>query len=401
MDLTAELERLTCCIAKPGLNPDGSYTRLPFSQEYFSSQAILKSLMEKAGLQTKIDSVGNLTGLLPGTDPDSGFILTGSHLDTVKNGGLFDGALGIIASLLCAVQFQQNNVRLRHGLIISALNAEEGSPLGGTFGSRAMMGLVPDGSLSNNLLEQYGINSYDLHAAAVDASKYKAYLELHIEQGERLEKSGTPVGIVSGIVGITRYQITLSGESNHAGTTPMAFRRDALTAAARLILFIHEHALHRNDNLVATVGQLALSPGAATIIPGEVKLTLEIRHMDQTVIDKFVADIKEFADELETVHTTFNCLVKKPSVCCSSNIQSAIRKVCKREGIQSMTLSSGAGHDSNAFGQRMPVGMIFVPSHLGLSHCKEEWTDWSDAVPGCKVLYQTILELDKSIVEAQ
>lgn len=395
MNLEQELEKLTTMIAEPGKNEDGSYTRLPMSEEYSNAASRLQSIMQEEGLNVSIDSVGNVNGFLAGTDPSKGTILTGSHLDTVKNGGLFDGALGIAASLLCVHMLRENHISLTHNLQITGFQGEEGSDLGGTFGSRSMMGLIPSVSAEyEQILRQYGISYRDVLDAAADTALMKCYLELHIEQGKVLEEQNTSIGIVSGIVGITRYKITVLGESNHAGTTPMKLRRDALTAAARLILFINELAGSYPDHLVATVGQLTVSPGAVAVIPGRVDMTLEVRHMNQEVIDLFMDKVIAFASNISEADFSFSELIKKPSVYCSEALKSKIRFSCKQLDLSCTELPSGAGHDGNAIGQRMPIGMIFVPSVKGLSHCKEEWTEWKDAVNGALVLYNTILEID-------
>lgn len=395
MVLEQELEKILTKITLSGKNPDGSYTRLPFSSEYFQAADSLESIMESSGLSTTRDSVGNIIGTLPGENPKCGSILTGSHLDTVKQGGLFDGALGIAASILCINLLRNNHIKLQHSLQVIGFQGEEGSNLGGTFGSRSMMGLIPPISKSyEQILQTYGISEENIKNAAIDTSSIKNYIELHIEQGKILEHTHSSIGIVSGIVGITRYQITVTGESNHAGTTPMNLRHDALTAAAHLLVYIDELASKTNQ-LAATVGQLSMSPGSVSVIPGSVTMTLEIRHMEQPIIDFFVENLKNYAKTLTNADFSFEKIIEKPSVYCSSSIMEKIKDICDNRKLSYQILPSGAGHDGNALGQRMPIAMIFVPSQGGLSHCKEEWTNWSDAVHGALVLYDTLLELDK------
>lgn len=394
-DLQSCLKMLTEEISLPGKQTDGSYTRLPCSAEYMHSAEILKSLMEKRGLDTTIDSVGNVKGYLPGKNPSLGTIYTGSHLDTVQNGGLFDGALGIASALLCLDMLQQNHISLQHNLEIIGFQGEEGSNLGGTFGSRSMMGLISSVSSEYEaVLASYGLSIQKIKDAAVSTFPGDCYLELHIEQGKILESNQQDIGIVSGIVGITRYKITLHGESNHAGTTPMKLRRDALTAAAELITYINESATLRTDHLVATIGQLSVFPGSVAVIPGKVEMVLEVRHMDQNVIDTFVDAAVAYSKKLTTVSIDWQELVKKPSVHCSANIRNVLEQCCTEQHLSYQDIPSGAGHDGNAIGQRMPIGMLFVPSHNGLSHCKEEWTEWQDALKGALVLYHAILKLD-------
>lgn len=391
-----KLRHLTEAIASCSKDEAGAYTRLPFSAEYFEAAKELKSQMQSLGMTVSSDSVGNIKGLLPGSRPDLGKIMTGSHLDTVQSGGLFDGALGIAASLLCVKLLQQNNLQLRHSLEIIGFQGEEGSDLGGTFGSRCMMGLIPPPSKDyEKILEHYHLDYQDVLNAKDSTDSKNRYVELHIEQGRVLESRRLPIGVVSGIVGITRYQITVCGEANHAGTTPMIMRHDALTAASRLILHIHTLASERTDHLVATVGKLEVFPGAPTIIPGKVEMVLEIRHMEQNAIDDFINQIMEFAGSIQGISISFSELVKKPSVHCDPGIKSIIADASRSLGLSFTEIPSGAGHDGNAIGQRMPIGMIFVPSKGGISHSKDEWTNWEDAFRGAMVLYRTILQMDK------
>ena len=394
-DLQSCLKNLTEEISLPGKQADGSYTRLPCSAEYMHSAEILKNLMIKRGLDTTIDSVGNVKGYLPGKNPSFGTIYTGSHLDTVQNGGLFDGALGIASALLCLDMLQQNHISLQHNLEIIGFQGEEGSDLGGTFGSRSMMGLMSSVSPEYEaVLTSYGLSATKVKDAAISTFPGDCYLELHIEQGKVLESNHQDIGIVTGIVGITRYKITLHGESNHAGTTPMNLRRDALTAAAELITYINESAAQRTDHLVATIGQLSVFPGSVAVIPGKVEMVLEVRHMDQNVIDTFVDEAIAYSQKMNTMSVDWQELVKKPSVHCSADLRKVLEQCCTEQHLSYQDIPSGAGHDGNAIGQRMPIGMLFVPSHNGLSHCKEEWTEWQDALKGALVLYHAILKLD-------
>ncbi len=389
------LKMLTEQISLPGKQADGSYTRLPCSAAYMQSAMILKNLMKERGLDTTIDSVGNVKGYLLGKDPTLGTIYTGSHLDTVQNGGLFDGALGIASSLLCLDMLRQNHLSLQHNLGVIGFQGEEGSNLGGTFGSRSMMNLISSVTPEyESILDSYGLSAQKIKDAAISTSQGDCYLELHIEQGKILESNHRNIGIVSGIVGITRYKITLHGENNHAGTTPMRMRHDALTAAAGLITYISNSATQRTDHLVATVGQFSVYPGSVAVIPGKVEMVLEIRHMDQDVIDTFVESTIAYSQTLSTVSVDWKELVKKPSVHCSEHIRKVLEQCCTEQDLSYLDIPSGAGHDGSAIGQRMPIGMLFVPSHNGLSHCKEEWTYWEDALKGALVLYHAILKLD-------
>ncbi len=395
MNIENELKELTYTIAKPGLNADGSYSRLPFSEEYFLSAQITANILEKEDLDVKIDTVGNVIGILKGTNPDSGKIMIGSHLDTVKEGGLYDGALGVASAIMCIKLLKENNISLKHDLLISGLQAEEGSPLGGTFGSRSIMGLISIDEEYEKVIKSYGITKDDIEKAKIDTSDMKGYLELHIEQGKILETSDISIGIVTGIVGISRYMITIKGECNHAGTTPMMMRKDALVCAAKVLDYIDSKAKERKDKLVATVARMDISPSSIAVIPGEVKMLLEVRDMEQASIDGFLDVVKVFCDQFEGFDIDVQTIIEKPSVYCDADFGEAIRKACDLEDLSYTTIQSGAGHDGNAFGRKMPIGMIFVPSVNGVSHCKEEYTKWEDAEKGVRALYRTLLLLDE------
>lgn len=410
------LEHYTDYLSGPGRQSDGSYTRLPFSPEYFETARRLTELMEAEGLQVSQDAVGNVFGLRKGSGPDAKKIVTGSHLDSVKNGGKYDGILGVASSLLAVHRMNEEGVTLRDDLVVSGLQGEEGSPLGGTFGSRTLMGLVPEPDAEYaKVLKDFGIDYDAVRSSHADTSMWKEYLELHIEQGKILESNHIDIGVVKGIVGITRYRIVVEGEANHAGTTPMDRRRDALVAASELVLYISRHAREAGGGFVATVGSLTVEPGAPTIIPGKVSMVLEMRDMSQQKIDHFLADVRKYAEGIETgkmdslapgaacavtgavtdglekaFRISFHQMVQKASVTCSGRIDDVIRNCCGEAGFSCRDMQSGAGHDSNAFGTKVPCAMIFVPSRGGFSHCREEYTSYEDAAKGADVLYRTI-----------
>ncbi|MDD6155054.1 MAG: Zn-dependent hydrolase [Eubacteriales bacterium] len=390
------LEEYTLRIGSHGKTEDGSYSRLPLSPEYEEAAEEFREIAESLGMTVTKDRVGDRLALLEGTDPEAGTIVTGSHLDTVLNGGLYDGCLGVAASLSLAKRLLDEGVRLRHSLLVMGIQGEEGSALGGTFGSRAMMGLIgKPNKIYQKVLDKHGLTYDDILSCQVDTSDWREYLELHIEQSTRLEKEEIRTGIVTGIAGITRYRITVNGKSDHAGTTRMRERHDALVAAAKIVQFVNDAACDDGDHLVATIGMLRVSPGAATIIPGKVTMTLEVRHMRQAHINDFVDRVKDFADSIDGVTTVFTPLVKKPSVVCDKRLRDILARCGDEGGISHKELHSGAGQDSNAIGQRVPVAMIFVPSKNGIGHCKEEYTSWEDAAYGTDMLYRAVLKLDQ------
>ena len=337
-------------------------------------------------------------GFFKGSRPELGIIAIGSHIDSVKNGGIFDGALGVAAAIECVLKMREQGFIPRHSLEVIGFEAEEGSELGGTLGSRAMLGNVDTKAQGfEELAVKCDLTAKDILQTRVDSSKYKAYLELHIEQGDTLYQSGALIGIVSGIVGITRYRIIANGERNHAGTTSMAGRKDALTGMAKLLVKIDEIAKSYAKNFVCTVGTISVEPGAVNVIPGRAECILELRHMERDVIEAFIRKVKNEAAQLEKIAFSFRKIIDKSAVLCDTGIIEQTKQICIERSIKYELLPSGAGHDANAMAAAMPSGMIFVPSKGGYSHCAEEWSEWEHCELGAKVLYDTLLALDASL----
>ncbi len=378
--------------AQIGADPQGGITRLAFSPEYRSAAQLYAQKLNDAGLSVHVDAVENVVGTLHGKRKD--IIMTGSHLDTVMHGGPLDGALGALAALEFAVSLREQGIELENTLQLVAFAAEEGGPFGGTFGSRAMMGLIdtekPD--LVSKLIE-VNLSPDDLRSVRVDTTSVRAFLELHIEQGDHLVHENIPVGVVTGIVGITRTQLNVKGESNHAGTTSMATRKDALDAFSRLVCRVNEE-IRCTDGLVGTFGVVHVHPNMANIIPGRVEAVLELRHMDRTVIDEVLKKMVLEAEKIKSADFEFQVKVDKGSCQCSTDLVRIIEGSCEKLGVPSVRMVSGAGHDANAVAGRIPVGMIFIPSIDGKSHCPDENSRWQDIVTGCDVYFQTLMDLD-------
>ena len=346
-------------------------------------------------METERDAAGNIHGILRGTDSGKKAIIMGSHLDTVPSGGLFDGAYGVAARLEVVRRLKEEGRRLRHTIELYGFNAEESNPLSGTFGSRAITGLVsPEQPNLGEALAAYGHTIPEIIACKRDFSDSKCYLELHIEQGDYLFNEHLNIGIVSGIVGIIRYKVTAIGHSNHAGTTMMKNRRDAMVGMAKLIVEADRCCREIDDTLVFTVGTINCSPGSANVIPGRVECTFEMRHMDRSKTDELIRSIEKIATEIKTVRFSIEKTIDKGAVYCDKHLMDTIEEATKRAGATYAVMSSGAGHDANPMAHCIPIGMIFVPSRNGLSHCGEEWTDPEDTARGADILYQTILSLD-------
>lgn len=366
-------------------------TRLPFTPEYEEAARFVGDLMKKAGLEVWRDSVGNLFGALSSTDTDK-MVIIGSHIDTVPQGGLFDGSLGVLSALECLQTLKENNYDNKNNLVVAAFIGEEGGEIGGTFGSRCFTSDVELNQKEIDFLKKAGITPEDVKEAAINPEKLKCYLEMHIEQGQVLETEGIPIAIVEGIVGIARYKVTVKGKANHAGTTPMHLRDDALVKASREIIRLNKIINDLEGDLVGTVGELSLEPGAVNVIPGKVEFSIELRDMKKENIDKVINQFKvENRSDIEVED-----LLYKGGVYLAKKIQKVIEKAIHKNDYDYKYMTSGAGHDANPLSRITPTGMIFVPSKEGISHSPDEWTDWKYVEKGAEVMFETIKLLDQN-----
>lgn len=275
-------------------------------------------------------------------------------------------------------------------------DGEESNPIGGTFGSRAVAGLVsPDQPGLAEGLALYGRSVSEILACRKDLSRAACYLELHIEQGDRLDQNHLQIGIVSGIVGIVRYEVTAVGQSNHAGTTMMKNRRDAMVAMAKLITAADARARELDETLVLTVGTAEVFPGSENVIPSRVICCFEMRHMDSAVTDQLAADIQRLAGRIENADFIIRKKIEKSGVRCDEALMQRINRVCEELELSHLVMPSGAGHDANPMAHRLPVGMLFVPSKDGISHDGREWTEPADLENGVAALTRTLILLDE------
>ena len=384
-------------IGEIGKTEEG-YNRIEFSREYFTAAEIFLDKLKKLGLKAWIDEVGNVIGEKAGKDPELPYIIIGSHLDTVKNGGLYDGNLGVMCALECMELLVENDIVTNHTIRITAFNAEEGLRLGGTFGSIAVFG-TGNIEKENNLeeLPEVGLTMENIRNSKWEDNKIGAYLELHIEQGDQLFKKGKTVGIVNGIVGIERYRIKINGESNHGGTTSMVSRKDAVKTAGELITYMYSLCEKYPHPFVFTIGDIKISPSCYNVIPEYTELFVEIRDIKRENIDSFIADIKEFSKRYKDTKTEFIHVLEKSPYVLDKNIRNIIEKVCIENKISYMEMSSGAGHDAMCMPENKPASMIFVPSENGISHNKMEFTSEDDIENGTFVMFKTLLEIDNQI----
>ena len=384
-------------IGEIGKTEEG-YNRIEFSREYFTAAETFLDKLKKLGLKAWIDEVGNVIGEKAGRYPELPYIIIGSHLDTVKNGGLYDGNLGVMCALECMELLAENETVTDHTIRIAAFNAEEGLRLGGTFGSIAVFG-TGNIEKENNLeeLPEVGLTMENIRNSKWEENKIGAYLELHIEQGDQLFKKGKTIGIVNGIVGIERYRIKINGESNHGGTTSMESRKDAVKTAGELIKYMYSLCEKYPHPFVFTIGDIKISPACYNVIPEYAELFVEIRDLKRENIYSFIADIKEFSKRYKDTETEFIHVLEKYPYVLDENIRNIIEKVCIKNNISYMELSSGAGHDAMCVPEDKPAAMIFVPSENGISHNKMEFTSESDIEMGTLTMFETLLEMDKQI----
>lgn len=382
--------------------PERPYSRVAFSELYFAGREYLRQEMESAGLTVSIDAAGNLCGRLDrGND---GVVATGSHSDTVVSGGRYDGVLGVLAGLEAVQSLAESGQALTHDLEIIDFLAEEVSPFGvSCVGSRGLTG-----NLDAEILSQTDARGETLEDAIRRAggspaklgntplrTDLRAFVELHIEQGPVLLTSQRAIGIVSGIVGITRHRLDFAGQASHAGTTPMELRRDALAAAAELIIATESEA-QATAGLVATAGEIHVHPNQTNVIPDQVHVTLEIRAeraKDGEAVWSAIMDAANRAAERRNVAVHSQLLTPGHPIRLNQEVMKILEECANQLGLQPMMLASGAGHDSAYMAKVFPTGMLFVPSQDGLSHNPAEYTSDSDVLAGTKVLCHSLLAL--------
>ncbi|MBX3014155.1 MAG: Zn-dependent hydrolase [Caldilineaceae bacterium] len=383
-----------------GLGPEGGLHRIAFNPADRAGRQWVAQQMAALGMQVTTDAAGNTRGRYPGREALPPLAI-GSHTDTVPAGGRYDGALGVLAGLACVRALHAAQQLLRHPIEVINFTAEEATMAGGTLGSYAMIGqLNPavidsaawDGQPVRTHLAQAGIDPARLHEAQCTLGSYAAFLELHVEQGATLEAQQQAIGVVQGIVGIRRYLVTFHGYANHAGTTTMDRRQDALVAAAPFITFVRDRAIAHG--IVGTIGKLTVLPGAPNVIPGQVEVHLEIRGLDDAVLAEVETQLRHQA---QTAGADFTLLSQKPPVQADPGLLAAIVEVCQEFGFSYLTLPSGAGHDAMNMAALCPMAMIFVPSQGGVSHSPDEYTAPADCSNGACVLLATLLKLDTTL----
>jgi beta-ureidopropionase / N-carbamoyl-L-amino-acid hydrolase len=387
-----------------GKNPQGGVSRVAYSEADRQGRAYVMDLMRAAKLDTSMDAAGNLIGRRAGSDTSLKPILFGSHIDSVPEGGNFDGDVGSLGAIEVAQTLAENNITTRHPLEVVIFQNEEG----GLIGSEAMIGVLTDKELdhvsSSGKTIREGINFIGGDVSKLASVKREkgsivAYLELHIEQGGTLEAEHIDIGVVEGIVGINQWNVTIEGFANHAGTTAMNNRRDALLAAAKFIEAVNRIVTGVPGRQVGTVGKIQAFPGAPNVIPGKVVLTLELRDLDAAKIQTLYQKIRAEADQIATASkVTFdfkelNTNIPAPT---DSRIREIIDNTAKELGLTTKQMPSGAGHDAQDMARIGPVGMIFIPSTGGISHSPKEFSRPQDIENGANVLLGALMKLNES-----
>lgn len=392
-----------------GRNPDGGVTRLGFSTADMAAREYVIGLMKQAGLEVRVDPAGNIFGRRDGTEKLPA-LLFGSHIDSVPHGGNFDGDVGSLSAIEVMRTLNERKIRTRHPLEAVIWTNEEGDHFGvGVFGSSAAAGTLDPSVLERrdeqgltlaDWLRRYGQNPADIGKARIAPGTIVAYVELHIEQGGVLYARKIPIGVVQGIVGIGWWRCVATGFANHAGTTPMNQRRDALAAAARAVLAVREEVRSMPGRQVGTVGMMKVEPGAFNIIPGRAEFSVELRDLDAAKVRKMWAGVQaKFAQisKEENVPITCTQLDFDQPAMANPQVKQTIRDAAKDAGLAYLDMPSGAGHDAQNAARFASMGMIFVPSRNGISHSPLEFTPWSDVADGAEVLYRTILLLDQRL----
>ena len=395
-------------ISEFGALKGGGLTRLAFSKEDLEARKFLINLIEKNGFKLKIDNVGNIYAIYDdGCEADAKPVCVGSHIDSVPNGGFYDGTLGVMAGLEALSSIKEAGIKLKRPLWLINFSCEESSRFKtATIGSKIISGKLSQQRL-HELKDEDGISLFEAMSAAgfkpqnldeaiLKENSLHSYLELHIEQGPVLERSGISVGVVSGIAAPIRFEITIHGKADHSGATPMNMRSDALLVASHIIIAANKFAKNKKT-AVATVGYVHAKPGVLNVVPGEARLGVDLRDIDKVSLEELNLELRNFVDELSR-ELKFSYEIRELSsdepVKLSEHAINLLEDEAKKLGIKTLTLPSGAGHDAmNLTKLASSVGMLFIPCVDGISHNTKEAINFKDAVAATKILTNALIRL--------
>ena len=382
-------------ISEFGALKGGGLTRLAFSKEDLEARKFLINLIEKNGFKLKIDNVGNIYAIYDdGCEADAKPVCVGSHIDSVPNGGFYDGTLGVMAGLEALTAIKEAGIKLKRPLWLINFSCEESSRFKtATIGSKIISGKLglqrlhelkdEDGISLFEAMSAAGFKPQNLDEAILKENSLHAYLELHIEQGPVLERSGISVGVVSGIAAPIRFEITIQGKADHSGATPMNMRSDALLAASHIIIAANKFAKSKKT-AVATVGYAHAKPGVLNVVPGEARLGVDLRDIDKASLEELNLELRNFVGELSS----------DEPVKLSEHAINLLEDEAKKLGIKTLTLPSGAGHDAmNLTKLASSVGMLFIPCVDGISHNTKEAINFKDAVAATRILTNALIRL--------
>lgn len=406
--ISCSLERLDDKIktfSKFGDTGKGGITRFSLSLEALAARAEFIKRMVAIGATVVTDDMANMYATIPGTEALPA-IMSGSHLDSVRQGGNFDGVLGVLTAMEAAETIVKENIPHRHPITVVVWTNEEGARfepammssgvICGKFDKAAMLASVAKdkpGYTFGEALEASGNKGSE--ANRMSPEKYAALVELHIEQGPVLENEGLDIGVVEGVCGMINYEFTFTGQAGHAGTTPMKYRQDALYAAVRTIQYLHDELDELDSRLVYTTGKISCHPNIHTIIPDEVKFTLDARHQNPKVIKQVLEIIAKIPSEVEKCKVNYVEAWSRKSVAYSSELVDYVEKSANEYGYSNRRIYSGPGHDAQYVIDVIPATMIFVPSIGGHSHCELEYTSTEACLKGANVLMRTLLYIDQ------
>jgi len=404
MELEKVVDERLKKLSSIGSDPTGGMTRLLYSDSWLEAQKYVKAQMESTGMATKFDDVGNLFGRIEGSETPEETIMTGSHIDTVVNGGTLDGQFGVVASLT-AVQFLQEKYGApKRSLEVISMAEEEGSRFPTVFwGSKNFVGIANNDEVKDvadangkKFADEMHRQGFDFSAKQTRRDDIKAFVEEHIEQGSILEREHEQIGVVNSIAGQRRYDITLKGEANHAGTTPLSYRHDAVYGMAKIVNTALDKAHEIGDPLVLTFGKVVPKPNTVNVVPGEVLFTMDCRHTDADYLVKFTTEIENMMRDVAKemgLDINIDLWMDEKPVPMSQKIVDTIESQAKAGKYKYRVMHSGAGHDSQIIAPVYPTAMIFVPSINGVSHNPAENTKFEDLVEGVKLMADTLYQL--------
>ncbi len=387
-----------------GVNKNNGNDRVAYSDYDIQAREYIKEYIKNLGLKVEVDYAANIIARKEGSNKKLKPIIFGSHIDAVPNGGHYDGPLGVIGGIEALETILDNKIITSHPLELIIFTNEEG----GVFGSRALAGKLntdalevktASGFTNGEGVDRLGGNQKRIFEVTKSSNDYHAFVELHIEQGNILNKNHIDIGVVTGIVGLKWWDVTITGFANHAGTTPMDERKDPMIAAADFILLVKNIINEIPGNQVGTVGKIEAYPGAPNVIPGEVRLSLEIRDLDESKIDFLFREIEKkakiIASKNETTISFSSIDINASPALMNKQIQSLIIDAANELNYSFKKMPSGAGHDAQDMAILVPSGMIFIPSIDGISHSPKEFSSDEDVYKGANILLNTILKLDK------